>query len=424
MSVKSSALCLFDEADVQMDIIRTNRVKYTSTQKSDSTVEFNIIATPDEYVDLSDIRINLKLKIKKKDGKAWDAAKDDVAFINQPLSSIFKDVFLSLGSTQVEGGQHLYAYRAYLTSLLQFHPSAKKTHMEAWGWSEDTAGKFSDLTNNEGHKYRKGETEEGKTWGVEGPLFIDLTQQGRYLLPNVLMNFKFIIADADFALLGDRNNYKFEIVNMEMSVPRVRVMDSVLSGHNKGLEKHNAKYLLNHVTVTNFNINTGVQDHIQDNLFASQVPKLLVIGLLEHAAFNGDIKKNPFDFQHFGLNKIGLYRDGDLVPGQILTPDYDSDEYTRAYNHTMSALNYYNTDDSNGITMGDFKEGYNLYVYDLTPDNTAQSPHRHLMRTGSLRLEFGFAKALTKPITVLLFAILDAKLEITKMRDILISYDR
>ena len=425
MSVKSTALTLFDDADVQMDITRNVRVDYYPVHNiiPNAPIEFNITGSPDEYIDLGDIRILLHLKMTKKDKKAWTAA-DKVAFINQPISSIFQDVFLKIADNQVEGGQHLYPYNAYLSSLLQFHPSAKKTHMQAWGWNEDTPGKFDDYDNNDGIKMRAEETKEGKTWEIMGPLFLDMTRQPRYLLPSTNMFLKLLPAKAEFALIGNVDNYDYLIEKCELQVPRVAVMDSVISGHNKGLDKYNAKYLLNHIDICTFSITKDQRSFIKDGLFQTQVPKMLVIGFIEHSAFNGDIKKNPFDFKHFNLNKIGLYRDGELVPGQILTPDYDDNFFTRAYNQTMSALNYFNTDDSNGMTMEHFKDGYNLYAFDLTPDGSAQGPHRHLMRTGSLRLELGFKKNLTSAVTVILFGVIDAKLEITKLRDVLVTYAR
>ena len=426
MSIKASALCLFDEADVQMDILRTVRVDYYPVHNivPGAPIEFKVPGTPDDYVDLGDIRLLMHLKIVRKDKKALDAATDDVAFINLPVSSCFQDVFLKIADTQVEGGQHLYPYNGYLSSLLQFHPSAKKTHMEAWGWHEDSPGEFSDLANNEGHKERKALTAGGKVREVNGPLFLDLMRQARYLLPSTNIHLKLLPAKAEFLLLAKTNDYDYEIVKCELQVPRVSVMDTVLSGHNKGLDKYNAKYILNHVDLTYFTITKENRLFIKDGLYQSQVPKWLAIGLVDHDAFNGNIAKNPFDFQHFNLNKIALYRDGELVPGQILTPDYDNDHFSRAYNQTMDALHYFNTDDSNGMTMEHFKNGYNLYVFDLTPDTTAQGPHRHLMRTGSLRLELGFKKLLPTAVTVVLFALVDAKLEVTKLRDILVSYAR
>lgn len=427
MTCKSSALCLFDEQEIQMDISGSGITDFhpLNSITPNSPIEFKIPGTVENYIDLGDLQLLVQLRIRKTDGKAWNA-DDQVCFVNLPISSIFQDVFLKIGDTQVEGGQHLYPYNGYLSTLLQFHPSAKQTHLQSWGWNEDTPGKFDDAATNEGITFREAETSKGKTWEIMGPLFLDMARQPRYLLPQTNLYLKLLPAKAEFALHATKaaKGYEYRIQKCVLYARHINVMDAVINGHNKGLEKHNAKYFLNHIDISNFTITKDVQSFMKDGLFATQVPKMVVIGLLDHDAFNGDISQSPFNFQNFGLSKIALYRNGELVPGQIFTPDYDKDHFLRAYNHTMTTLNYFNTDDSNGITMEHFKDGYNLYAFDLTPDGTNEGPHRHLIRTGSLRLELAFTKAVAKPITVLMFSIIDAKLEITKLRDVLMTYSR
>ena len=426
MTCKNSALCLFDEQDVQMDIVGNTVTDFhpLNPLSQFAPIEFLIRGTPDDYIDLGDLKLLVQVQIKRKDGKAWDSG-DNVTFVNQPISSLFQDVFLKISNTQVEGGQHVYPYNAYLSSLLEFHPSAKKTHMQAWGWNEDTPSKFDDA-KNEGFKFREEETKNGKVWEMMGPLFLDMTRQARYLLPQTDVYLKMLPTKPEFVLhsLGTSTSYDYEFKKCVLYARRMQVMDTVISGHNKGLDRFNAKYHMNHVDITTFTVTKGIKSYIKDGLFASQVPKMVVLGMLEHDAFNGNMKKSPFNFQHFNVNKIGLYRDGELVPAQVFTPDYKNKHFMRSYNNTMSTLNYFNTDDSNGMTIEHFLDGYNLYAFDLTPDNTNQGPHRHLIKTGSLRLELNFDDPLTNPITVMLFAIIDAKLEITKMRDVIMSYSR
>ena len=424
MSCKSSALCLFDDQDVQMDISGNALHTYhpITAITGMAPIEFRITAG-DTYIDLGDLQVLLHIKITKAK-TAFDSS-DKVSFVNLPISSIFQDVHLSFGDIEVEGGQHLYPYNGYLSSLLQFHPSAKKTHMEAWGWNEDTPGKFDDANKNDGFKMRMAECGNGSVWEVMGPLFLDMTRQSRYLLPHTDVKLKLKPAAKEFVLHdlgGGTNTYDYSIEKCVLYVRKVSVIDSVISGHNRGLEKYNAKYFLNHVDIKTLTLNTGIKSVIKEALYTSQTPKMLVIGLLEHDAFNGNIEKSPFNFQHFGLNKVSLHREGELVPGIVLAPDYPRDQFLEAYNNTMATLKYFNTDDSNGMTLEHFEDGYNLYAFDLTPDATNQGPHRHLTRTGSLRLELVFEKELTKPITVLMFAVLDAKLEITKLREVVMSY--
>ena len=130
----------------------------------------------------------------------------------------------------------MYPYNAYLFSLLQFHPSAKKTHMQAWVRNEDTPGNFSDLNKNDGHEMHMVETMNGEVWEIIDSLFLDMIRQLRYLLPSTNAHLKLLLAKADFVLLADNVIYDYEIVKCKLQMRRIYVMDTIISGHNKGLD--------------------------------------------------------------------------------------------------------------------------------------------------------------------------------------------
>ena len=70
-----------------------------------------------------------------------------------------------------------------------------------------------------------------------------------------------------------------------------------------------------------------------------------------------------------------------------MTVDFKNNGFARAYNQTMDALKYYNTDDSNGITMTHFENGYNLYAFDLTADGNCDADHRDITKSGSITIK-------------------------------------
>ena len=78
----------------------------------------------------------------------------------------------------------------------------------------------------------------------------------------------------------------------------MRVRDSIISSHNRGVKNQIANYHLNHVDINAFTVTNGARDFNKDRLYPSQTPKMLVVGLLEHDAFNGHMSKNPINFQH------------------------------------------------------------------------------------------------------------------------------
>ena len=70
MNCKTSALCIFDAPGVQTDFQRTNMVDYypLNSVNGVSPIEFHIPGNSEDYLDLNDIRLYLKLKVTKADG--------------------------------------------------------------------------------------------------------------------------------------------------------------------------------------------------------------------------------------------------------------------------------------------------------------------------------------------------------------------
>ena len=63
-------------------------------------------------------------------------------------------------------------------------------------------------------------------------------------------------------------------------------------------------------------------------------------------------------------------------------------------------------------------------VKGLTADGNCDADHRNITKSGSITIKLKFTAALTEAINVILYPIFDAKLEITKSRDVIMSYSR
>ena len=229
---------------------------------------------------------------------------------------------------------------------------------------------------------------------------------------------------AEFALnaYGAKTDFKIQFEQVILSVARAAVNHSVINGHASGLRKHNAHYPILHTNLVTFTIPKGQSSYVKDHLFPDQTPKVLAIAMIENTAYNGNIKKNPFNFQHFDLSKIALYLGGRSIPGPPLTPNFDGGLYLQSYVQTMRAMNYYNSDDTNGITPDEFANGYTIYAYDLTGEKDIGTSNRQGLTSNNLRLELKFAKDLPSTINVLIWAGFDSYVEITQLRDVITAY--
>jgi len=113
---------------------------------------------------------------------------------------------------------------------------------------------------------------------------------------------------------------------------RLNWCSSVFLAHAKTLEGGTAKYPIRRVVYKSFTIPHGYRDINQEKLFYGQLPTRTVVGLVSNRAFNGHSAVNAFNIQHFNLNEIALYLDGQqqhaVRPIQL---DYGNDLYIRAY---------------------------------------------------------------------------------------------
>ena len=422
-----SELGLFDPRPVQTSMERAAYVDIhpLTNPSGGGPIEFFVPSSLDEYIDVNDIMLYLRGKVKKEEKSALTTS-EEIALTNIPLASLFSDVSVVINDRQVEGGNHLYPYKTYMSYLLRFNKEAVDTHVRGTGFYKDEYGKMEDF-DQKGFKARKAIIADSKTFELCGPLTIDIFQQNRYLLPNVDMRLKFLRHKSDFSLISKTSpsvpaiRGAIDLEEAILFVRRVKVSPSVLRGHMTGLEKYNAIYPIQRTEMQTFTITSGSQSFNKENIFRGQLPKLLVLGMVENDSFNGVIGKNPFNFKHFDLNFLSLYRDGEAMPFRPFQPDFSHSLCMLDYMSLFQSLELWNRDETIPITFEDFKGGYTLYAFNLAPD-LALTGHEQPYRDGNLRLEFKFANALPSTINVILMAVFDGRVEITKSRDVLLDY--
>jgi hypothetical protein len=167
-----------------------------------------------------------------------------------------------------------------------------------------------------------------------------------------------------------------------------------------------------------------VQSKSLDNIYGGQLPKRVVIGFVENKSFNGDYKRNPFNFQHFNLTSISLVKNGKQIPSRPIECDFsDGGHFITAYNTllTGTGINFLNQDI--GFSRNDYAKGNTLFLFDLTPDLSAScDTHWQLKDIGTLGLELRFSAALADTINCIFYAEFDNLIEISKDREVTVDY--
>lgn len=425
METRNTALMIFDQKPIQDDIVSYHDtiIHPKASPENGGPIEFDIPATAEHYIDTNKTLLYVRLNVRKADGtKIADANK--LAMTNLPIASLFSDVNLTLHNTQVDGGQSAYPYIGYLNTLLNMHPSAKDTHLHSVGWFMDEADEY-DTDEGSGFLARQKMIENSGDLELMGPLFLDFFRQERYLVSSVPMNLKFLRTKPEFALMGFAGgNYKITIKEMNLRVRELLMNPSVISGHQQGMKTQHAHYPIQYCDFDTFTIPAGNESYNKDRLYPYNTPRLLLVAMVDNAAYNGELKLNPFHFQHFNLSKLSLTKNGIEFPAEAFQPDFKAKMCLREYYHTMEALGYTNTDDTNGLTADDFLGGSTIFAFDMTDDNTLRGQHKQVNKKANLRLHLQFSAALPKTINVIMLAFCDSYINITQTKNVLVGHQR
>ena len=262
-----------------------------------------------------------------------------------------------------------------------------------------------------------------------GPLLLDFFMQNKYCLHNIDVGIKLVPSKPEFQTLMftantvDNRATALKVIYEKavLYVRRVKAIPSFINGLEESLNSKNAIYPLQRTELITYTIPQGNTTHNKESLFRGQMPKLVLVGFVRNDSYNGAYRQNPFNFQNFTINQLAMFREGESIPFRPFTPDFENNKYQREYMSLMQAINIYHKNENIDISPTDFKNGYTIFGFNLTPDLTV-ADHAQPIRDGNIRLEVKFGTALAQTVNVIIMGIFDAKLEITKYRNVLMDW--
>jgi hypothetical protein len=144
--------------------------------------------------------------------------------------------------------------------------------------------------------------------------------------------------------------------------------------------------------------------------------------MVETEAYQGARDKNPFNFQHFNVSEICLYKDGVPFPRPLTRLDFSKGKCSEAYHNFMMSVNGSHTKFVPHITLDDFRKGYTLFSYDMSPDQINSINHGSITnKYSNIRLEMKFKPQTTKNITLIAYCERDHLMEIYRDRRVTID---
>lgn len=418
-------LDLFNNVGTQLSIDSSSFVEiHPIASLTDKTpIEFYVSGNGEQYLDLAHTILHLKVKIQKNNGTAL-AATDEVSPTNYFLNTLFSECSIFLNDKQVSS-QSNYSYRAILESLLLSSKSVQETLLSSALFFKDTAGSHNDTdanSANDGYKTRRNICKTNEEIDLIGGLHFDLSNQSKLLVNGVNLRIKLERNKDCFALMSSANDFKIHIQSASLYLRKINVAPSIIIAHEKALEKGLIKMPIKRVDIKTFALSSGLQSTTIANAFIGQLPSRLILGFVSNEAYNGQSNKNPFKFSHYNLNYLCVLVGGQMFPAKAYQPNFEKNSYARCYLGLFTDLNRYHMSPNININFSEYKNGYTLYAFDLTPDMASGENHMSIVKSGNIAIDVKFNASLPETVTLVCYAEYRSTVEIDKSRAIYLDY--
>jgi hypothetical protein len=393
------------------------------------TIDFVVPGSGDNYLDLSKTVLEIGGRFINKDKEEEPIPDgDDFYPVNNLMHSLFKQIDVTLNDVQVTQGSAYYPYKAYIEKLTNYSAGVKNSALTSALWYTDNAIQTIQKTvANTEEKRRQDIVKGGQYVEMVDKLHLEIFNIDRYLLNNVTIKMRILRSTDAFYVLTPTAaplNVYFKLEACRLKVRRVKLATNVLLAQATLLSQRTAKYPIDLVQMKVFSITAGSASANIDNIFFGSLPSRLIVGMVELAAMEGDVSKNPFNFEHFNMKSFALYVDGVQMPTEGYQFNFvaKKNNYLPAYQDFLECTGKWGSNKDNGITRKMWAEGCTLLAFDLTPDMIAASNAYPVIRQGALHIDIKFTAGLPANINLIVYGENNHLMEIDNNRMIALDY--
>ena len=380
------SLKLFQEPYEENAIEKEEWIRYLpkASVGGDGVIEFFIPGTTNSYIDLKKTRLVVTFRIVKADGTVIVGSKASLE--NLGIASLFQQCILQLnGQTISPDISTLYPYKAMIDKLVYEEGNV------AYEQGDEQFYFFNEGGQNDGISL----TQSSRSVQITGPIYTDLAQQDKMIVNGVPITLKLYQHSNGFRLqnsFGETEKHKIEITHISLNVCHATLTSPMFLSHEKTLENNLALYPFWESQIKSFTILSGSESWSIDNCFSGYIPSKIVVGMVNHDAFNGNYA-DPFRFNSFSNELVEIRVNKSPVPAQpwkySVEPFVALGEYE--YPPKKSSMLHDHT----------FDDYFALYKFNL--DNHLGESVFGPKRKGNLGIDVKFKTALTENITLIIY---------------------
>ena len=220
----------------------------------------------------------------------------------------------------------------------------------------------------------------------------------------------------------DDNSYRVEIEKCEMMIRMVGV-DSSVSEEIRNVSYTGASMLfpMRRVKMEQHRIPANMRDLSVTNILVGETELLrcLFVAFVRHDAAMGTLGRGPYNYQDFGLTRIGLRVGGIERPYPAFTVNFDSGEKIEPLWALLETTRFFLGDQELGFDYGTYSGCNCFFGFDLTSTRTPPGMCDKLAASEDIEIVANLREAKAFPLEVILYAEYDAEMEMQPSKKVL-----
>lgn len=427
LELMGNGLDLFTPPHTENTLVHGKTVYHYPVTAITNTGPYTFIVPSEgnDYTYLPYTRLEGEISVTATDGSA---VTDTIAnsLVNLWPQTLFSQIECEVNGVSVNDlSSATYALKAYLETHLTYGNDAKQTTLACEYYEKDDVGREDEViikddgTKKANKRVSKSHTmlKKGKRIPFSMILHVDFLQSQRYLPPGCSMKLKLCRSKDEMSILGSSLQTKINIHELKLKTRRITVDSRIVDEHESKLNTSPMLMPITQSTITNVLLNKGNQTYRLSRILSGKIPRSIIIGFLKSTAFDGSVSDNKFKFQHFGLNYLQLYVGGEPLLPEAFKPDFTDGICIKEYRSFLDNIGIAHENETNGITLEDFKSNSCFFAFDLSPD-LCNGFCGHGYQHGTVDISLGFKAALEDNVSVVVYSSTSEILAIDKERNV------
>lgn len=392
----------------------TERVKIKPNDQivaSNKSYTFEFPSTGEEYINLKSVNLLFKGTIKK--GNANIAANDKIAIANNFLHSIWSNIEVEIGQSQKRISNTDYAYVGLMQTMDKITKLDTKLLMQGFVADEGDTLTVSDQDKDRNLYTRMLLTRNSSSVTFMGELFSDIFRIDGFLPHKTPITITLTKNRPEFFLQSENSNetnsYDFIIEDIELHLDIAKVDPYLSSALNSQLEKREASYPIEQLSIKKFDVNSGSYSTNISKIWNGKLPRRFAFALISQKAYAGSYGTDPLSFESGNLKTIKL----SINKKEFLSIDVENNSFANFYR----LLQFLQVGHLSVVTPSVFNHSLPVYCIDLnTLCQKSESCITELSPSGLLDCELTFKQAPSSNLHLLLFAYTTSEITVNSRR--------